>query len=168
MEQNEKRARIISIVFFTLIVVATFLTLAFDLYKIGMKRVNGFQTITNAIAELNGYYDVDDLNGFDKWLRIHCIILLTSVLIETSVYGVAIAIKPSIMPFVELIAISLNFVLTFMYMFNGFKATSLFSSITPYVVTTAAFIPFIIVSILWAAYLYIWFFMGNQIEKQKK
>ena len=135
MEYKMTRKRALSIIFFVLMEILTFTALFFKLYSFRKEGVNGFEIISTTVS---------GLGKFGQWLSIYSVIMLAIIVIELSVYGVSIAIKPEMESIVEAISIVVNVILMFVYMANGNVVKGLLYSVNTTIITTVSYIPFIV------------------------
>ncbi len=148
-----KTKKAVSIVLFASTVLFTFLSLAFTILKKDWRYFDA-QIIYNGFELLWGDNMARSMGtGFDSWLILYCYILLLVLLVELIVYGVFAWKKSKKLVCVERLFVIVNILLTLVYMINGICARAAWicelDVLTP---STAAYIPFVIVSVLSVAY----------------
>lgn len=163
--EKADRKRTDSLVLYQLTFLFTLSSLAFTILKKTWRSFDA-KIIYNGFNLLWG----DNLTrsmgtGFDSWLVLYSYILLIVLLAEIIVYFILFWKKSEKLVHAERISVIVNVLLTLVYMINGICAWNVWAGESVEVhASTAAYIPFIIVSVLAAAY----FLLPRFIKDEKK
>lgn len=168
MEQKKNLKRLLQLILFAFTALFAFLALAFKIYDVKIEFLgtktqasgNGFQIISK-------YPEV--LEEIGNWLGVYSIVLIIAIIVEVIIYGVMFAKKAQKLTLTEKIFVILNVVLSLIYMINGLNAKSTIEEqSTMYVVSTLAFVPFIIVAIFAIAYFMVSFVVKENFALSAK
>ena len=161
MHVQELSNRKIEVALFIVIWVFTLLSLAFPFLTKSQPYFHK-ENVFSGFSMMKWFRDVEPNTAFDDWLILFTYIVILACLTEAIVYGVLCRKKSEKLIRTERIFVILNLLLVFVYMVNGYSAWLYWAgeSVTMDV-STEAYIPFIIMSVLTAVY----FILPRYIEK---
>ena len=162
--EKADRKRTDSLVLYQLTFLFTLSSLAFTILKKTWRYFDA-KIIYNGFNLLWDDMEISMGTGFDSWLILYSYILLVVLLAEIIVYFILFWKKSEKLVHAERISVIVNVLLTLVYMINGLCAKAAWMcEIDVLIPSTAAYIPFIIVSVLAAAY----FLLPRFIKDEKK